>query len=71
MIIGTAGLTAGIGLYKMEMMGQDPGQGPLVVSGATGGVGSMAVGIMAKAGYEVIASTGKRDGIDKSGAKCG
>lgn len=59
MIIGTAGLTAGIGLHKMEMMGQHPGLGPLVVSGATGGVGSMAVGIMAKAGYEVIASTGK------------
>lgn len=61
MIIGTAGLTAGIGLHKMEMMGQQPGQGPIVVSGATGGVGSMAVGILAKAGYEVIASTGKDD----------
>lgn len=59
MIIGTAGLTAGIGLYKMEMMGQNPKQGPIVVSGASGGVGSMAVGILAKAGYEVIASTGK------------
>jgi len=64
MIIGTAGLTAGIGLYKMEMMGQHPGHGPLVVSGATGGVGSMAVGIMAKAGYEVIASTGKSHEAD-------
>ncbi|MCZ6899144.1 MAG: YhdH/YhfP family quinone oxidoreductase [Bacteroidetes bacterium] len=59
MILGTAGLTAGIGLYKMEMMGQDPQQGPLVVSGASGGVGSMAVGILAKAGYRVIASSGK------------
>lgn len=64
MIIGTAGLTAGIGLYKMEKMGQHPGQGPLVVTGATGGVGSMAVGIMAKAGYEVIASTGKSHEAD-------
>ena len=64
MIIGTAGLTAGIGLYKMERMGQHPGQGPLVVTGATGGVGSMAVGIMAKAGYEVIASTGKSHEAD-------
>jgi putative YhdH/YhfP family quinone oxidoreductase len=64
MIIGTAGLTAGIGLYKMEKMGQRPEQGPLVVSGATGGVGSMAVGIMAKAGYEVIASTGKAEAAD-------
>ncbi len=64
MVIGTAGLTAGIGLHKMEMMGQHPSQGPLVVSGATGGVGSMAVGIMAKAGYEVIASSGKEDMAD-------
>jgi len=61
MIIGTAGLTAGIGLYKMEMMGQNPEQGPIVVSGASGGVGSMAVGILAKAGYSVIASTGKEN----------
>jgi len=61
MIMGTAGLTAGIGLYKMEMMGQNPQQGPLVVSGASGGVGSMAVGILAKAGYRVIASTGKEN----------
>lgn len=59
MIIGTAGLTAGIGLHKMEKMGQNPSQGPIVVSGASGGVGSMAVGILAKAGYDVIASTGK------------
>lgn len=61
MIIGTAGLTAAIGLYKLEMMGQNPDQGPIVVSGATGGVGSMAVGILANAGYQVIASTGKED----------
>lgn len=59
MIIGTAGLTAAIGLYKLEMMGQNPEQGPIIVSGASGGVGSMAVGILAKAGYQVIASTGK------------
>ena len=59
MIVGTAGLTAGIGLYKMKMMGQIPELGPIVVSGASGGVGSMAVGIFKKAGYQVIASTGK------------
>ncbi len=64
MIIGTAGLTAGIGLYKMEMMGQNPKQGPIVVSGASGGVGSMAVGILAMAGYEVIASTGKDNVVE-------
>jgi putative YhdH/YhfP family quinone oxidoreductase len=59
MIIGTAGLTAAIGLYKLEMMGQNPEQGPIIISGASGGVGSMAVGILSKAGYQVIASTGK------------
>lgn len=64
MIIGTAGLTAGIGLFKMEKMGQNPAQGPVVVSGATGGVGSMAVGILANAGYEVIASSGKKEMAD-------
>lgn len=61
MIIGTAGLTAGIGLYKMEKMGQRPADGPVVVTGSTGGVGSLAVGILARAGYEVIAATGKVD----------
>lgn len=64
MIIGTAGLTVGIGLYKMEKMGQSPSSGPIVISGATGGVGSMAVGILAKAGYEVIASSGKPEMAD-------
>lgn len=61
MVIGTAGLTAAIGLYKMEKMGQAPEKGPIVVSGASGGVGSMAVSILAKAGYEVIASSGSED----------
>jgi len=64
MIIGTAGLTAGIGLYKMEMIGQNSEQGPIIVSGASGGVGSMAVGILAKAGYQVIASTGKDNVVE-------
>ncbi len=59
MIIGTAGFTAALGLWKMERIGQRPDLGPLVVTGASGGVGSLAVGIMAKAGYEVIAVSGK------------
>ncbi len=59
MTIGTAGFTAAMGLYKMELMGQKPESGPIVITGATGGVGSMAVAIFAKAGYEVIAITGK------------
>lgn len=64
MIIGTAGFTAGLGLFKMERIGQHPDMGPIVVSGASGGVGSMAVGILAKAGYEVIGITGKADAHD-------
>ncbi|MEM9983562.1 MAG: YhdH/YhfP family quinone oxidoreductase, partial [Bacteroidota bacterium] len=59
MIIGTAGFTAALGLWKMERIGQQPDLGPLVVTGASGGVGSLAVGIMSKAGYEVIAISGK------------
>lgn len=59
MTIGTAGFTAAMALYKMELLGQSPDKGPIVVTGATGGVGSMAVTILAKAGYEVIAVTGK------------
>ncbi len=59
MVIGTAGFTAASALFKMELMGQDPSQGPVVVTGSTGGVGSMAVTLLNKAGYEVIAITGK------------
>ncbi|MEY4852470.1 MAG: hypothetical protein RIS99_865 [Bacteroidota bacterium] len=58
-VLGTAGFTAALGLYQMELNGQNPEKGALVVSGASGGVGSMAVTIFASAGYEVIASTGK------------
>ncbi len=58
MILGTGGFTAALGLWKMERIGQRPEMGPLVVTGASGGVGTMAVGIMAKAGYSVIAVTG-------------
>lgn len=59
MVYGTAGFTAALSLHKMEKMGQRPDKGEVLVTGSTGGVGSMAVGILAKAGYEVIASTGK------------
>ncbi len=57
--LGTAGFTAGLALYKMEMSGQKPELGKIVVTGASGGVGSLAVSILAKAGYHVIASSGK------------
>ncbi len=64
MTIGTAGFTAAYALYKMESMGQTPEYGPIVVTGATGGVGSLSVAILSKAGYEVIAVTGKSDQAD-------
>lgn len=61
MSFGTAGLTAAYALYKMQLMKQVPSKGPIVVTGSTGGVGSIAVAILAKAGYEVIAVTGKEN----------
>jgi putative YhdH/YhfP family quinone oxidoreductase len=64
MTIGTAGFTAAYALYKMELMGQTPDYGPIVVTGSTGGVGSLAVAVLAKAGYEVIAVTGKKEAED-------
>lgn len=59
MILGTGGFTAALSLYKMEENKQSPKMGPVLVTGSTGGVGSMAVSILAKRGYDVIASTGK------------
>jgi acrylyl-CoA reductase (NADPH) len=61
MIIGTAGFTAATALYKIELMEQTPARGPVVVTGSTGGLGSVAVALLAKAGYEVIAVTGKEN----------
>jgi acrylyl-CoA reductase (NADPH) len=59
MILGTAGFTAALSVQRLEDNGLEPGQGPVLVAGATGGVGSIAVNILAKRGYEVVASTGK------------
>lgn len=64
MVMGTAGFTAATALFKMEMLGQMPDAGPVVVTGASGGVGSMAVAILAKAGYEVIAVSGKSNATE-------
>ena len=64
MTIGTAGFTAALSLYRMEMNGQHPGQGPIVVTGATGGVGSITVDILSNAGYEVHAISGKEEHFD-------
>jgi acrylyl-CoA reductase (NADPH) len=64
MAIGTAGFTAAISLYRMEALGQTPEAGPIVVTGASGGVGSFAIDILSRAGYEVHAITGKVDQFD-------
>ena len=59
MALGTAGFTAGLAVVRMLHEGLKPGKGPVVVSGATGGVGSVAIDILAGLGYEVVALTGK------------
>jgi putative YhdH/YhfP family quinone oxidoreductase len=61
MTIGTAGFTAALSLFRMEQNGQSPDQGPVVVTGATGGVGSIAIDILSNAGYEVHAISGKEE----------
>lgn len=64
MTLGTAGFTAALSLYRMEANGQTPDMGPVVVTGATGGVGSLALNILHAAGYEVHAISGKLDHFD-------
>ena len=64
MILGTAGMTAGLSVHALERHGLTPAAGPVLVTGATGGVGSSAVAILAARGYEVHASTGKADAAD-------
>ncbi len=64
MALGTAGFTAALAIHKMEHNGQAPAKGPVVVTGATGGVGSIAIDMLARRGYEVVAVTGKAGQID-------
>lgn len=64
MILGTAGFTAGLALLRMEENRQSPALGPLAVTGATGGVGSLAIDIFNRAGYEVHAISGKPEHAD-------
>ncbi|WP_299865286.1 MDR family oxidoreductase [uncultured Hoeflea sp.] len=59
MAIGTAGYTAMLSVMALERHGIDPTRGPVVVTGANGGVGTVAIAILGKLGYEVIASTGR------------
>ena len=59
MSLGTAGFTAGLAVVRMEHDGLKPANGPVIVSGATGGVGSIAIEILSRLGYHVVALTGK------------
>jgi len=61
MVLGTAGLTAALCVDKLEQAGLEPGNDPVLVTGATGGVGSIAVALLASLGYNVAAVTGKVD----------
>jgi acrylyl-CoA reductase (NADPH) len=72
MALGTAGYTAALGVVRMEQNGLKPANGPVVVSGATGGVGSIAIDILSRLGYSVTALTGKAaesDYLRRLGAK--
>src|SRR6516165_3348677 len=64
MAIGTAGFTAMLAVLALEKQGLQPASGPLVVTGAAGGVGSVAVAILTKLGFAVTASTGRPQGAD-------
>ena len=64
MAIGTAGFTAALALIRMEDNGLEPGRGPVLINGATGGVGSIALDIFSARGYEVAALTGKAESAD-------
>ena len=72
MTLGTAGLTAALAIHWMQLNGLEPDQGRVAVTGATGGVGSVATEILAKSGYHVVAITGKpreADYLKSIGAK--
>jgi putative YhdH/YhfP family quinone oxidoreductase len=62
--IGTAGFSAAMSLYRMEENGQRPDMGPIVVTGASGGLGTIAIDLLTAAGYEAHAITGKVDEFD-------
>jgi len=62
--IGTAGFTAAMSVEALQRHGIEPGDGPVVVTGASGGVGSVSVDLLAAAGYQVVASTGKPEAAE-------
>lgn len=72
MTLGTAGFTAALAIHRMELNGQAPEQGEIAVTGATGGVGSLAIDMLTRRGYAVHALTGKdheRDFLQRLGAQ--
>jgi acrylyl-CoA reductase (NADPH) len=64
MSIGTAGFTAALAIHRMEQNGQTPAGGPIVVTGATGGVGSLAIDMLSVRGYRVVALSGKSEAAE-------
>lgn len=64
MAVGTAGYTAMLSVLALERHGVTPGQGEILVTGANGGVGSVAIALLARLGYRVVASTGRPDQAD-------
>jgi NADPH2:quinone reductase len=71
MILGTAGFTAALAVHRLLVNGQHPGLGPILVTGASGGVGCIAISILAQLGFEVVAVSGKaelHDWLSKLGA---
>lgn len=73
MALGTAGFTAALAVMQMDNNGQSPDMGPIAVTGATGGVGSIAINILSNLGFEVVAITGKAasaDYLHSIGASC-
>jgi len=64
MALGTAGFTAALAIHRMEVNGQMPTGGPIAVTGATGGVGSLAIDMLATRGYQVVAVSGKVTAAD-------
>lgn len=64
MALGTAGFTAALAMIRLEENGQAPANGPMIVTGATGGVGSIAIEMLASKGFDVVALTGKTDQHD-------
>lgn len=64
MMLGTAGFTAALAIHKLELNGQTPAIGPVLVTGASGGLGSLAINILSQQGYKVIAASGKSNEAD-------